>query len=362
MENLLGCWFHQLLSFYISINATILRNIFNPLIHFKWQPIFVPLLDSILSVYFRYCHLQPCTLDLDMQTTLHFWTPAHRKINKPNLVLVHGFGGNSKFQFLFQIGTLARSFNLYIPDLLFFGKSYTRSPDRTDAFQAKCLSEGLRRLGVDRYSIYGISYGGYVAYRTAAMSSEAVDKVVILSSGIGMTEDQKEEHLRNIGRNAVDILLPRKPADLRLLVTLSLCNCNFINWVPDYFLREFITVMCNTIRKEKSELVEHLLAKKADSSLPILDQGTLLIWGDKDMVFPLVCGRELHRHLGSKAKMEILENAGHAANLESSYLVNESIKAFLLNCSAKRGGCTLVERQRSSTNGLHLLNAHFTGA
>ncbi|XP_059644675.1 uncharacterized protein LOC132286365, partial [Cornus florida] len=324
---------HHLLSFYLSI----LKRIASIFLTIKRFPFFVTLFDAIISVYFRFCGLSPCTVDLDDQTTMHFWTTNHRRFDKPGLVIIHGYGGNSRLQFVRQVGPLSQCFNLYVPDLLFFGKSFTNRSDRTELFQARCVCEGLKRLGVDRFSVYAISYGGFVGYRMAEICPEMVDKVVIVSSGIGCTEDQKGEQLRKLNRDPRDILLPEKPDDLRLLINLSIYKFDPFKWVPDFLLKEFINVMCKDYRKEKLELVEHILAMKADSDFPILTQETLLIWGDQDNVFPVCLAHQLQRHLGPKSKLEIIKDTGHAVNVESPDTLNHLIKLFVLGKSKFNG-------------------------
>lgn len=164
-------------------------------------------------------------------------------------------------------------------------------------------------MGVRRFCIYSISYGGFVGYRMADMYPDAVEKIVIVSSGIGCTEEQRTEHLRKINRDPLELLLPQNPQDLRTLVDLSLYRYNPFKWVPDLFLREFIDVssidlehrstcndvhhvtmairafkvfvvrfsaklqvMCNEHRAEKSELVQYLLSGLGDTDLPVLTQ------------------------------------------------------------------------------------------
>ncbi|CAH9076929.1 unnamed protein product [Cuscuta europaea] len=267
METVLRLWFCHLMSFYFSVTAAVIGRVLPKTHRF---PILIPIFDSILSLYFRFCNLCPCTVDLDDQTTVHFWAPTHRHFSKPNLVIIHGYGGNAKWQFALQVRQLAKSFNLYVPDLLFFGESHSRRPDRTDAFQAECVAEGLKGLGVRRSSVYGISYGGFVAYRMAEMYPDAVERVVIVNSGIASTADQRAEQmvrLKKMGReNAVDIFLPAKPDDLRLLVNQSFSKCDPLKWVPDFILREVITVMYSPNRKEREELLDYLLTNKDHST------------------------------------------------------------------------------------------------
>ncbi|GMI72367.1 hypothetical protein like AT1G17430 [Hibiscus trionum] len=317
----------QLISLYLSTTLALLRHLVLHILTFNQS--IIKFMDSILSLYFRSCHLSPIAVDLDDQTTLHFWVTNHRRFDKPTLVMVHGYGGNPLWQFIYQVGPLSRRFNLFIPDLVFFGRSYSKSPARSDLFQAECLVNGLGKLGVDRFSVYAISYGGFVAYRMAEMRPDAVERVVIMSSGLLYSEEQRAAQLREIGRHPSEILVPKKPDDLRLLVNLSMCKENSLNWVPDFLMRQFITLMYDHCRKEKIELANYLVEKKADTNLPVISQETLIIWGDRDKVFPLELAYKLQRHLGSNARLEIIKNAGHAANMESPDELNRLILSFV---------------------------------
>ncbi|KAK9056573.1 hypothetical protein SSX86_023935 [Deinandra increscens subsp. villosa] len=310
--------------------------------------------DALLSLYFRYCGLSKSTVDLDdNQTTLHIWASTHRHLNKPNLLLIHGFGGNSKWQFVFQVSQsvmctfqisysssvnhtlavlqvsqLSRDFNVYIPDLVFFGGSYSSRSERSVRFQARCVRDGLRKMRVERFSVYAISYGGFVGYRMAEEYEETVEKLVIVSSGIVCRHDRKLEHMEKIGRSVVDLLVAKTPDDLRMLCRLSIHKYDIGRWIPDFFLWGFITL--EGCRKEKEELVKELLIEKPEADPPVLTQETLLIWGDKDVVFPLDWAYQLQRHLGGKSKLEIIRNVGHAANIEAPYSLNRYITSFVL--------------------------------
>ncbi|XP_065865363.1 uncharacterized protein [Euphorbia lathyris] len=318
--------------FYLSSTLTLLRFF---IFHLNISRFLFTLIDNIFSFYYKFLGLQSYTIDLDHQTTLHFWISGHRRFNKPNLVLIHGYGGDSRWQFLYQVGFLSRKFNLFLPDLLFFGKSYSTRSDRSFAFQAVCLGEGLRRLGVERYSVYSISYGGYVGYRLAEICSKEMEKLVIVSSGVGWNDDEEiVSQISKVGRDPIEVLLPTNPQDLRLLVGLSTYKGDPLRFLPDFFLQEFINAMTHNRRKEKLELLEHLLSKKAEAELPILTQETLLIWGDQDNIFPVFLAHQLHRHLGAKSRVEIIKDTGHAANIESPAAVNSLITSFVLGAQS----------------------------
>uniref|UniRef100_A0A7N2R462 Uncharacterized protein n=1 Tax=Quercus lobata TaxID=97700 RepID=A0A7N2R462_QUELO len=192
--------------------------------------------------------MSPCTISLDDQTTMHFWTPNRRQLNKPTLVLIHGYGGNSRWQFFTQ-----------------------------------------------------------------------------------------EEQLKKIGRNVFDLIVPEKAQDMRPFMNSCIYKSSPFKLIPNFFLMGFVQTICKKNRKEKLELAEHMLSQKADPNLPILTKcaviwvkKTLLIWGEKDNIFPVFLAHQLQRHLGPKSRLAILKDSGHAVNIDSPNMVNELIKSFVL--------------------------------
>lgn len=90
------------------------------------------------------------TVDIDADTTVHFWGPLKAAPSKSNLVLIHGFGPESLWQWRHQITFFAPHFNVFVPDLVFFGGSYTKSSERSEIFQARCIAKLLEKLGISR--------------------------------------------------------------------------------------------------------------------------------------------------------------------------------------------------------------------
>ncbi|XP_010498095.1 PREDICTED: uncharacterized protein LOC104775854 [Camelina sativa] len=323
---------------YLSIVLSLFQSLFPCFFDF---PILIKIADSFLSLYFLvFCDLRPVTVDLDDgETTVHFWISGHRRISRPNLVMLHGYGGNSKWQFVHQVSDLSRSFNLFIPDLLFFGKSYSRNPDRSVEIQARSVAGGLKKLGCccvegvggGRVSVYSISYGGFVAYGMAEMWPEMVEKLVIVSSGVGFTQKQKTAEMKKHGGDCSKILVPKTPMDLRLLIKISMnTGLTFVHWVPDFILSQFISVMYEKNRQELLELAKNLLEREEEPELTVVSQKTLIVWGDKDKVFPLEHAYRLQRYLES-SRLEIIKETGHAVNIEAPTTLNNLIISFVLS-------------------------------
>ncbi|KAK8942309.1 hypothetical protein KSP40_PGU019055 [Platanthera guangdongensis] len=339
----------------------------------------VALKDFQLSLFFLLCGLSTRTVSFTAggsATSIQIWIPRRRRQGKPALVLIHGFGGNSKWQFHDQIGTLSRSFDLYIPDLVFFGRSASATAERSVGFQSRCVAAAMRDLGVVKYSVAGISYGGFVAFRLAAEAAEVVERVVILTSGICATTEEMNALAGREKRDVSEILLPRRAEDLMALMRRSLHRPP--KWLPAFLLRDFVEVMYKDQREERVELLLELLSNGLDlHPLPVLSkvwlfehsklqvpvnallspricrwsakasfsykfctqlssrlwpnkEEVLIIWGDKDNVFPISLGHRLQRHLGGNARLEVIADAGHAVQLEKPHIVNHLILSFLL--------------------------------
>ncbi|GFP96583.1 hypothetical protein PHJA_001802400, partial [Phtheirospermum japonicum] len=131
-----------------------------------------------------------------------------------------------------------RLFRCY-SNLFFFGDS-SDSPERSEIFQATCVVKVLEKLGIHRYSVVGTSYGGFVAFRMAAMWLERVEKVVIASSGVNMRRSDNLELLkREKVEKTEDLMLPSTAAQLRRLMALTVFR---LPYIPDFFLNDFIKV------------------------------------------------------------------------------------------------------------------------
>ncbi|XP_029119334.2 uncharacterized protein [Elaeis guineensis] len=292
--------------------------------------------DRCYDRNFSAAGLRPTATVLGDGATVHCWAPKSPDPGHSPLLLIHGFGANAKWQWAGYLRPLLRSgFDLYVPDLLFFGGSEAPRPDRSEAYQARCLAAAMEALGARRFGVVGNSYGGFVAYQMAAMFPEAVERVVLISAGVCLEERDLAAGLFVVSNvaEAASILLPQRPDKLRQLVRLSFCNPPRV--LPTCCIWDYIQVMCTAHVTEKTELINALVKDRKLSDLPKITQPTLIIWGEQDRIFPLELAHRLERHLGENSQLIVIKNAGHAVNLEKSKEVCEHIKAFFLNFAPK---------------------------
>ncbi|KAF5186845.1 alpha/beta-Hydrolases superfamily protein [Thalictrum thalictroides] len=298
---------------------------------------------SLSSVYENYLRrnftssgLLPQTIEIDTQTTISFWSPnpkGHYSIEKPNLVLLHGFGPRSVWQWGPQVKTLAPHFNLYVPDLIFFGNSTTKSSDRSTVFQAVSLGKLLEKLQVKCYSVMGTSYGGFVAYHMARLFEDRVEKVIIASSALNKNASDHQEFLERAKvEKAEDVMLPKNAKQLKNLMKLAMVNCP--PYLPDFLLNDFIQNMYNENLEEKKELMKEFdFGNEACLHVSPLQQEVLIVWGECDQIFPFKKAQELMKLLGDKAKLEVIKNTSHMPHCEDIKKFNNSVMKFLSGSS-----------------------------
>lgn len=287
--------------------------------------------DRCFRYSFSSAGLKSTTTDLGDSTIMHCWAPKAHKDSKPTLLLLHGIGANAMWQWNDFISPLTHRFNVYVPDLLFFGDSHTGCPDRSEAFQARCVASLIQAHGVHKTSVVGISYGGFVAYSLAAQFPERVEKVVLCCAGVCLEERDMDEGMFQVKtvEEAVEILLPQTPQKMKQLVQLTFAKP--IKLMPTCFLNDFIHVMCTENRQERKELIEALHKDRKLSNLPKITQPTLIIWGEQDLVFPMELAHRLKRHLGDNAQLVVIKNAGHALNVEKPKEMYKHLKSFLID-------------------------------
>ena len=183
----------------------------------------------------------PTGVDDDAGTTVHVWVPANPPRNP--LLLLHGFGASATWQWAPYLRPLiAAGYDPIVPDLLFFGASYTRLADRSEAFQARSIKAAMDAIGVARFGLVGVSYGGFVGYRMAAMYPDAVERVVLVCAGVCLEEKDLAGGLFPVagGGEAADLLVPRRPEEVRRLVRLTFVRPPCI--MPSCFLWDYIKV------------------------------------------------------------------------------------------------------------------------
>lgn len=195
--------------------------------------------------------MTPQLVEIERGTIIHVWVPTQtinktspktfHKPNKPAIVLIHGFALDGILTWLFQVLNLSKNYSVYVPDLIFFGGSVTDKADRSTGFQADCFAKALRKFGVDKCSVVGLSYGGMVGFKMARLHSGLVESLVVSSTVIELTESISDASLKSIGFSCwKDFLLPESVEGVKMLLSIGTYK---LPWLPDFVYEDFLKVI-----------------------------------------------------------------------------------------------------------------------
>ncbi|KAJ4965435.1 hypothetical protein NE237_017284 [Protea cynaroides] len=294
---------------------------------------FVAAQKPLLHGMMKMAGLRHQIVEIEPGTTMSFWVPSEtikeKKKNqkkKPVVVFVHGFAAEGIVTWQFQVGALTGKYAVYVPDLLFFGGSFTNRTERSPEFQTECLVKALTKLEVDTCTVVGFSYGGMVGFKMAELHPHLVKSLVVSGTNPGLTDSISEETMRELGlSSSSELLLPTSVDGLKSLLKIAVHKKL---WFPNCLFKDYLEVMFNN-RKERGELLENLDSRIKNTTLPNLPQRIHLLWGEEDQIFNMEIARSLKEQLGDKATLQSIKKGGHLVHLERPCVYNRSLKAIL---------------------------------
>ncbi|MFN8496676.1 MAG: alpha/beta hydrolase [Anaerolineae bacterium] len=216
------------------------------------------------------------------------------------IVLVHGLAGSHRW-WQRTIHAFARHGRVYSIDLVGFGES--QSDVGFDLEKgAAYLAEWMEYLGIRGATVIGHSMGGYIA---AELAADYPDKVALL-----VLVDAATTPLGvNIVRNALSMAQEARRAPLTILPT-------FFGDVRRAGLR---TIWLAGMQLCTAD-IRHKLAR--------IQQPTLLVWGERDMLTPIDFAHSLVETMPN-ARLVTFDDCGRAPQWECAEEFTDAILTFM---------------------------------
>jgi pimeloyl-ACP methyl ester carboxylesterase len=251
--------------------------------------------------------------------------------NNPTIIMLHGYSSSTHTWRETAPRLAKRGFHVLAVDMVGFG--YSDKPawfDYTITSQARMISRFMDRLGIGRATVAGSSYGGTVASTLTLDYPERVEKLILIGSPCN---DEPLKHpvarlakVPGLGEVTTAFLVDSK-AFLRIRThnTIAPENHHIITTEKiDALYRPLNAAdghnsMLKTLRNWSADRVEH------DASL--INQPTLIIWGEKDLVIPIKNGYKLNQ-LILNSRMVVFPNCGHLPHEELTDSVVDVINEF----------------------------------
>lgn len=267
--------------------------------------------------------------------TIHF--QEFGEASNPTLLLIHGYTASTYVWKTVAPLLADENFHVVAVDLLGFG--YSDKPaqfDYTIASQARMIERLMNRLGIGKATIIGSSYGGAVASTLALDYAERVEKLVLVGA---VCNDEVLENpilklaaLPILGEVFTPFMLDSKLlSKSRMKQTLAPSSHHLIT---DERV-ESVT------RPLKAKDAHHSVltsarnwdANRIQADAHLINQPTLLIWGENDTVIPVHNGQYLHNSI-LNSRLVVLKDCGHLPQEEKPDKFVEFVGEF---CRSKKG-------------------------
>jgi len=259
--------------------------------------------------------------------TIEYWDSQS---DKPPMILVHGFGASTRFQWFKQVEMLSEHYRVILPNLLHFGNSSPSEKKFNLENQVELVSNLADDLGLEKFILGGVSYGGIVSIEYANKNPDRVKKLIIMDSPIKfMFASDIENVCKTFNVPSVEELFaPSNAKGMKKLWHLSSSKKSIL---PSFMFKEFHEKMYVGDLENKRMLMRSLvndLNKYAKHEYS-LEMPILLVWGSNDMVVPAERGKMLHDYLGNNSEFHVIFKGGHMVNLNKTKEFNEILGGFL---------------------------------
>jgi pimeloyl-ACP methyl ester carboxylesterase len=272
--------------------------------------------------------LSPRTIQIKENTVFYVV-----KGEREPLVLIHGYGAGF-WVWEKQIDILSRYYKVYALDLLGHGYSDRPRIEYRPETYINFLKDFMDGVGVQRATLIGNSMGGGIAWAGAALFPERVKKLILIDCVPPDVLNQvKNESFRalavikNIPFLPYLVISSRNKSSIRKV--LEECICDVARITPEVVNRQYdLNRIKGTSWVLTSTLKNARDTSRLKASLSRISHPTLLIWGEKDLIFPPSVGETLHRAIKA-SKLIVIEKSGHIPMWETPDEVNPAILDFL---------------------------------
>jgi pimeloyl-ACP methyl ester carboxylesterase len=233
----------------------------------------------------------------------------------PDLLLIHGFAGDSTLNWFKIMPKLKRKNRIIVPDLLWFGKSYSNNTPSIIE-QGKAMFNLMDYLNIDEFKVAGHSYGGFVVFELLYSNKSRIKDYTILSSpGVSYELSELNELCIRAGIDDVsELFVFNDHKGVENLLKIGSLNKIKLSRTA---LESIQKVLFSKNQKELVQLLNQLKTSKARYESLYLDKlpPSTLVWGENDLVFPLHTGQKLSSALNSK--IVVLSSGSHSITIEN---------------------------------------------
>jgi pimeloyl-ACP methyl ester carboxylesterase len=229
------------------------------------------------------------------------------------IVLLHGWGGRAD-SFLPVFNYLSLKYEVYAIDFPGFGESST--PDKPWGVEdyKNMLLKFFDRLGIEKASLVGHSFGGRVSIMFSAENPERVEKLVLVDSA-GIIPKRTFKYYFKVYR----FKLAKK-------AFLMFASGKDKQEKLDRFYKKYGSSDYKDAGNLRQTFVK-VVNQDLRGYLPKIKASTLLIWGENDQDTPLYFAKIMEKEIPD-AGLVVFKDAGHYSYLDKLYDFNVIVSKF----------------------------------
>ena len=236
----------------------------------------------------------------------------------PALVLIHGFASSTLVWSKVFLPLAESGFRVIALDMLGYGYSgKPRNGEYTIAGQAKLLIGLLDRLGINRATLVGSSYGGAVAATCALDYPERVKRLVLIGT-VNNNRPLNYKLMRVFGSPVFgDVVSPLLIGSRRLLRRRMKRVYDRHAWALDERRVEARHLPLRAAGTQRAIIrtVRCWDAERISRDAHLIRQPVLLLWGENDSEIPLADGERLHEEIPG-SRLIVFLKCGHIPHEE----------------------------------------------
>ena len=239
--------------------------------------------------------------------------------NGPTVILLHGYS-DSWVSWAQVLPLLDKKYQVYVPDLRGHGESDRPASGYTFPHFAGDIIAFMDTKGIKKATIVGHSMGSFVAQHVATMAPERVERLVLVGSAPAVSNGE-------VSQLQMEVNALTDPVPLKFVTEFQ--KSVITRPVPDEFMDRVVQESMKLPARVWRDAMAGMLAQNSSVTLSKIKAPTLIIWGDRETVFPKRSDQEVLRKGIPNARLKVYEGTGHCPNWEEPGRFVKDLEEFM---------------------------------
>lgn len=254
---------------------------------------------------------------LDSGVRLHYVEQGNA--NGPTVILLHGYS-DSWVSWEQVLPLIDKKNHVYVPDQRGHGESDRPASGYSFPDFAGDIIAFMDAKRIKKATIVGHSMGSFVAQHVATLAPERVEKLVLVGSAPAVSNGE-------VSQLQIEVNALTDPVPVKFVTEFQ--KSVITRPVQDEFMDRVIQESMKLPAHVWRHTMAGMLAKNSTVALSHIKSPTLIIWGDRETVFPRRADQEVLRKGIPNARLKIYAGTGHCPNWEEPARFAKDLEEFM---------------------------------